>query len=75
MLGLHLSKTIPYTSYVSSIVAPIFFTILISFKSTFVAVLGSIILITDLTANGERSSLYAETTLELNDVLTHYKRV
>ena len=54
VLGLHLSKTRPSTSYVSSIVPPNFLTIRISFKSTFVAVFGSMTFITALTAKGEK---------------------
>ncbi len=74
-LGLHLSKTIPSTSSVSSIVPPSFFTSLMSFKSTFVAVWGSMILSTASTAIGESSSVLAETTFELNEVFTHWIRV
>jgi hypothetical protein len=46
-----------------------------SLRSTLVAVSGSMILRTASTAIGERSSLLAETTLELRDVFTHYIRV
>ena len=55
VLGLHLSKTRPSTNSVSSIVPPSFFTILISFKSTFIAVSGSITLKIALTASSLKS--------------------
>lgn len=75
MLGLHLSKTIPSTSSVSSMVPPNFLTILMSFKSTFVAVRGSIILSTASTAIGESSSVLVDTTFELREVFTHSIKV
>jgi len=54
VLGLHLSKTRPSTSYVSSMVPPSFLTIRISLRSIFVAVFGSMTFMTALTANGEK---------------------
>ena len=56
-------------------VPPNFFTILISFKSTLVALLVSIIFKTASTAIGDKSSQLADTTLELNDVFTHSIKV
>jgi len=52
-------------------VPPNFLTILMSLKSTLVAVLASIILSTESTAKGERCYLLFETTLEDKQVLTH----
>lgn len=52
-------------------VDPSFLTILISLRSTLLAVSGSITLNTEFTANSENNSLYELTTFELNDVLTH----
>ena len=59
----------------SSIVPPTFLTILISLRSTLVAVFGSIILIIDSTAKGDNKSEYDETTFELREVLTHSIKV
>lgn len=75
VLGLHLSKTRPSTKVVSSMVPPIFLTILISFKSILVAVLGSMTFITACTAKGEKSYAEEDRTFELKDVLTHSIRV
>jgi hypothetical protein len=61
-------RTNPSTSSVSSIVPPTFFTIRISFKSTFSAVAGTITLITASTAIGANNDEYWETILELRDV-------
>lgn len=69
--GLRLGNTIPSTILVSSMVPPNFFTILISLKSTLVAVLASIILSTASTAKGDRCYLLFATTLEDKQVLTH----
>lgn len=52
-------------------VPPSFFTILMSLKSTLIAVSGSITFKIALTAISENNSLYELTTFELNDVLTH----
>lgn len=46
-----------------------------SFKSTLVAVFGSITFITAFTANGENKSQYDDNTFELKDVLTQSVRV
>ena len=75
LLGLHLSKTIPSISWVSSIVPPTFFTIFMSFRSTLVALLESIIFRTESTAMGDSSSVLAETTFEEREVATHSIRV
>lgn len=76
VLGLHLSNTKPSIKVVSSMVPPNFLTILMSFKSIFVAVFGSITFITAWTANGENSySADDDKTFELSEVLTHYFNV
>lgn len=71
LAGFRLGKTIPSTILVSSMVPPNFLTILMSLKSTLVAVLASIILSTESTAKGERCYLLFATTLEDKQVLTH----
>mgnify|MGYP007104980570 CR=1 FL=1 len=74
-LGLHLSKTIPSMSSVSSMVPPIFLTSLISLRSTLTAVCGSMTLRMASTAIGDKSSQLEATTFELREVLTHSMRV
>ena len=62
-------KTSPFTSSVSSIVPPIFFTILMSRRSTLVAVFGSMILLMASTASGANPALEA-TTFDASEVVT-----
>mmetsp|Transcript_92562 Transcript_92562/g.239017 ORF Transcript_92562/g.239017 Transcript_92562/m.239017 type:complete len:232 (+) Transcript_92562:952-1647(+) len=62
-------STSPSTSSVSSVVPPIFLTIRMSFRSTLVAVFGSMTLSTASTAIGASRSALCETTLEFSDVL------
>mmetsp|Transcript_46781 Transcript_46781/g.106181 ORF Transcript_46781/g.106181 Transcript_46781/m.106181 type:complete len:261 (-) Transcript_46781:51-833(-) len=61
-------STRPSTSSVSSVVPPSFFTSLTSFKSTFVAVAGSITFSTASTAMAASSAELCDTTLEFKEV-------
>ena len=67
------SKTKPRTNSVSSIVPPTCFTILTSFRSTFVAVAGSITPNTASNAIGAKTSALLCTTLDARQVLTASK--
>ena len=62
-------KTRPSTSEVSSMVPPSFLTTAMSFRSTLVAVAGSMTLRMASTASGARMSLLLEMTFELSEVV------
>mmetsp|Transcript_82834 Transcript_82834/g.234704 ORF Transcript_82834/g.234704 Transcript_82834/m.234704 type:complete len:205 (+) Transcript_82834:960-1574(+) len=61
-------STRPSTSSVSSVVPPSFFTIRMSWRSTFVAVSGSMTFSTASTAMGASCSEFCATTFEFNEV-------
>ena len=75
VLGLHLLKTKPYTNQASYIVPPNFLTILMSLRSTLLAVLVSITFMIALTAISAYCSAEEDKTFELNDVVTHLVNV